>query len=123
MLGVIPKKSVCLRRYLVCVYKTVAIRCEAPSVLQKGQGKFICTCPFLKHKDTAGVDAVLCKPMYRYVRQPSGSVSCMEYTCKIRFPKSSGRNFVKTKETATENTINPLISVAFYFLKGFISPI
>ena len=42
-----------------------------------------------------------------------------EYTCKIRFPKSSGRNFVKTKETATENTINSLISVAFYFLKDF----
>ena len=69
------RKSVCLRRYLVCVYKTVAIRCEAPSVLQKGQGKFICTCPFLKHTDTTGVDTVLCKPMYRYVRQSNASVS------------------------------------------------
>ena len=44
----------------------------------------------------------------------------MEYTCKIHFPKSGGRNFLKFKETATENTINPLISVAFYFLKDFI---
>ena len=44
----------------------------------------------------------------------------MEHTYKIRFPKRGGRNFLKFKETATENTINPLISVAFYFLKDFI---
>ena len=57
--------------------------------------------------------------MSRYVRQPGWSVSCKEHIYKIRFPKSGGRNFLKFKETATENTINSLISVAFYFLTGF----
>ena len=43
----------------------------------------------------------------------------MEHTYKIRFPKRGGRNFLKFKETATENTINPLIWNDFFIHTGY----
>ena len=113
------KKSVCLRRYLVCVFMTASDGVKHFVYVKDRQANLF-ACLSFAYTNTAGADAVLCRPMYRYVRQPSESVSCMEHTYKIRFPKSGGRNFLKFKETATENTINPLISVAFYFLKDFI---
>ena len=109
------KKSVWLRRYLVCVFRQ---RQGAQHFLHDmaAVSKFIWW-QLLYHIRTPKVLTLSCWPMYRYVSHPSGSVSYLEHIGKIRSPKGSGRNFSQNRRNATESTIKSLVSVAIYFLK------
>ena len=109
------KKSVWLRRYLVCVFRQ---RQGAQHFLHDmaAVSKFIWW-QLLFIQRTPKVLTLSCWPMYRYVSHPSGSVSYLEHIGKIRSPKGSGRNFSRNNKIATESTIKSLVSVAIYFLK------